>query len=299
MKIGYPCINRAIGCTSSRTFRLASYSETRFRETVASNLACLRIILEYNLDHGLFFFRLSSGIIPFASHPICRIDWPHRFKDELTQLGRFILDNDFRISIHPDQFIVLNSPNPDVVKRSIGELEYHAVLLNSLELGKTAKIQLHVGGVYNDKPKSIRRFINTYKLLDSDVKSRLVIENDDRLYSLHDCLFLYEMTGIPILFDFFHHTIMNNGESVPDAVKQASRTWSKQDGVLMADYSSQHPDGPIGKHAETINIRHFMKVIRLAGDIDFDIMLEIKDKEESANRAIKALNRAEIKNIAQ
>jgi UV DNA damage endonuclease len=298
MKIGYPCINRAIGCTSSRTFRLASYSETRFCETVASNLACLRKILEYNLEHGLFFFRLSSGIIPFASHPICRIDWPHIFKDELCSLGRFITENGFRISIHPDQFIVLNSPNPDVVKRSINELEYHSILLNSMGLDKTAKIQLHAGGVYDDKSKSIKRFIKTYKLLDRGIKSRLVIENDDRLYSLHDCHYLHEVTGTPILFDFFHHEILNNGESIPDAIRLASRTWSKQDGILMTDYSSQYPAGPIGKHAETINIRHFMKMIRLAGDIDFDLMLEIKDKEESANRALKSLTRAEIIKIA-
>jgi UV DNA damage endonuclease len=298
MKIGYPCINRAIGCTSSRTFRLASYSDTRFCEIVASNLACLRKMLEYNLDHGLFFFRLSSGIIPFASHPICRIDWSYIFKDDLSNLGRFVRENGFRISIHPDQFIVLNSPNPDIVKRSIYELEYHSVLLSSMGLDNTAKIQLHAGGVYDDKPKSIKRFIKTQKLLDSGIKSRLVIENDDRLYSLHDCLYIHETTGAPILFDFFHHEILNNGESIPDAIRQASRTWSKRDGILMTDYSSQHPDGPIGKHAETINIRHFMKMIRLAGDIDFDLMLEIKDKEESANRALKAINRAEIKNLA-
>lgn len=284
MKIGYPCINTSIGCTANRTFRLRSYSEKLFIEKVSENLECLKKTLEYNKEKNLMFFRIGSGLIPFASHPICNFAWQSHFKKDLREIGSFILKNKMRISMHPDQFVVLNSKNEDIVAKSILEIKYHCELLDLMRLKQDAKVQIHIGGVYGEKEKSLERFIENYKKLSPYIKKRLVIENDDKSFSLQDCLLVNKKTGIPVVFDNLHHKCLNNGEPLTEVVKKASQTWKKGDGVLMLDYS----EGVVGdkrcRHAQTINKKKFKKFLEELSDFDFDIMLEIKDKEKSANK---------------
>ena len=290
IKIGYPCINNWIGCTSSQTFRLKSYSEDLLKAKIRANLVCLQKTLEYNVAHGLLFFRIASGIIPFASHPVNTFDWQEHFKRQFEEIGEYIAMNNFRISVHPDQFTLINSSSSDIFERSRNELLYHADLLDCMNLDYSAKIQIHVGGAYGDKPKSMGTFINRYALLSESIKRRLVIENDERLYTADDCLAISKQTGIPVLFDVFHHKINHTNESSADYFALAQATWNPQkDGILMVDYSSQKPNGKIGQHAESIDEADFRSFIKSTREFDFDIMLEIKDKEVSALKALKIL----------
>lgn len=291
MKIGYPCINLGIGCTSSKTFRLASYSKERLIQTAGQNLACLQRTLEYNVSHGLYFFRITSDLVPFASHPICKYDWQKHFQVEFKSIGMFIKKHGIRISMHPDQFTLINSPDLNILKRSSRELFYHSNVLDAMELDPTAKIQIHVGGVYDDKSASTKRFIKRYKELADAVKVRLVIENDEKLYSLGDCLAIHQEIGIPVLFDSYHHSILNNKEPVSKACALAGKTWKKGDGIPMVDYSSQRRGGRIGAHADSIDIADFKKLLRQTRGCDFDVMLEVKDKERSALLALKAASK--------
>ncbi|HVY01729.1 MAG TPA: UV DNA damage repair endonuclease UvsE, partial [Candidatus Nanoarchaeia archaeon] len=116
MKIGYACINNSIGCTTNSTFRLASYSEQRFKQTVENNLNCLLKLLQWNKENNIFFFRMSSDIIPFASHEICKFDWKNHFKSKLEEIGSFVKQNNMRISMHPDQFVLINALNKEIVQ---------------------------------------------------------------------------------------------------------------------------------------------------------------------------------------
>lgn len=286
MKIGYPCINRTLRLGAHKTFKLSSYSPERLVITIKNNLDELQKLLEYTNKYKLLFFRISSGIIPFASHSIMDFDWRQFFAQSLKELGTYSKQHAIRISMHPDQFVVLNSPTQAIVTNSIKELEFHAELLDSLELDHTAKIQIHIGGLYNDKEAALKRFIETYKILDSSVKKRLVIENDDRLFSLKDCLRVHSETGIPIILDVLHHECLHNGEPLIEALQKALATWQKDDGVAMIDYSTQEQGCRTGKHAETLNTIQFTRFLQETAEFDFDIMLEIKDKERSALKAL-------------
>lgn len=287
MKIGYPCINRSINCTANNTFRLANYTQARLIDTVTKNLACLQKILEFNIQHNLLFFRISSDLIPFASHEICDFDWPTYFKPQFQALGKLIKQANLRISMHPDQFVLINALKPEIISRSISELAYHATILDLLELDHTAKIQIHVGGAYGDKISAMQRFSENYHKLSAKIKARLVIEHDDRLFSLQDCLTIHAQTKIPILFDFLHHACLNNQETMREAVILASETWQPTDGILMTDYSSQAPKARLGKHSESLDPLDFARILTETQGLDFDIMLEIKDKERSAIEALK------------
>lgn len=308
MKIGYPCINTSIERNTPSTFRLAFYSENRLIQAVEDNLKHLAKVLKYNVDHDLLFFRISSDLVPFASHPICKFNWHWRFQSEFEEIGDYIKKHRIRISMHPDQFVVINSPSEKIVHSSINELKYHCRVLDCMNLAETAKIQIHVGGVYGNKVDAVDRFVKIYnndnnELLDDNIKRRLVIENDDRLYNLSDCIYINQKTDIPILFDSFHHECLKPREkSLFSALKKATSTWKKdKDGIPMVDYSSQNVMDidydsmkrkiKKGKHTTTIDQILFNRFLNETAGLDFDLMLEIKDKEKSALIALELLRK--------
>jgi UV DNA damage endonuclease len=256
--------------------------------TVAGNLACLRRILSFNRDRGILFFRITSDLVPFASHPVLDLPWQDRFREEFREIGLLIRDAEIRISMHPDQFVLINATDRGIVERSVAELEYHAHVLDLMGLDATAKIQLHVGGVYGDREAGIRRFVDRATCLDDPILRRLAIENDDRRFPLADCLRIHDETGIPVILDTFHHELMNRGEPLARAFVLAAGTWRAADGIPMVDYSSQEAGRRRGTHATTLDPLLFHRFLQESRTLDMDIMLEIKDKEASALAALLA-----------
>jgi UV DNA damage endonuclease len=248
-------------------------------------------ILKFNVEHDLLFFRVTSDLVPFASHPICKFNWQNYFRDKFEYIGEFIRKNEIRISMHPDQFTLINSVDENIFKKSVKELAYHAQVLDLMNLDSSAKIQIHVGGVYGNKNKSIRRFVKRFFKLDSFIANRLVIENDDKIYCLRDCMEISYETGLPVLFDVFHHALYNSGESIAEAFEIFVRTWKmNRDGNPMVDYSSRRHGGSPRQHAESIDLDDFKLLLKETESYDFDIMLEIKDKEKSALKAVEAVS---------
>jgi UV DNA damage endonuclease len=234
----------------------------------------------------MLFFRITSDLIPFASHPVCKFPWQKHYADDFLAVGEYIQKFGFRISMHPDQFVLLNTADQGVLERSIADLTCQTAILDLMNLDSTAKLQIHIGGAYGDKKASLDRFVSNYQRLDDAVKKRLVVENDERSYTISECLAVHERTGIPVLFDVFHHALNNREEKTCDLLSPIRETWKKNDGIPMVDYSSQEPGKRAGAHADSIDPEDFVFFLKSSDPFDMDIMLEIKDKEKSALLAL-------------
>jgi len=146
-------------------------------------------------------------------------------------------------------------------------------------------MQIHTGGVYGDKPAAAARFVETYARLPEAIRRRLVIENDERQFNLADTLAIHAETGVPVLFDVFHHHIFNEGETLAEALDAVIPTWHGH-GPAMIDYSSQNSEKQTGAHTASIDLDDFGPVLDELAGRDVDVMLEIKDKEVSALKAL-------------
>ena len=251
-------------------------------------------ILKFNVEHNLLFFRITSDLIPFASHPVCTFPWQSEFIKSFKKLDAYIKKYKIRVSMHPDQFTLINSLDRKILSRSVAELLYHAELLDLLGTDLTAKIQIHVGGVYGDKEESMKRFIRRYRMLPSRIKKRLVIENDDRSYSVKDCVSVHRETGMPVVFDTLHHRCNSGGKTMLNAFSSSHATWKGKDGLPVVDYSIQDSSKKKGAHAFSIQTAHFKSFLNRTEGFDFDIMCEIKDKEKSALKASGILRRMRL-----
>ena len=255
----------------------------------SDNLKDLMSILQWNVKNEIYMFRISSDIIPFASHAINNIKWWDIFKEELAECGKFIKDNGIRVSMHPGQYTVLNSPNEDVVQKSIDELEYHCKFLDTLGVDYTNKIILHVGGVYGDKFSAMNRFIENFYKLSPSMQKRLVIENDDKSYTIEDILSICHEINIPAVFDNLHHRLNPCSLSWNEIITQVKNTWNKEDGPVKFHYSDQDPAKKGGAHSKSVVTSNFLDYINCINNMDADVMLEVKDKEVSAIKCINSL----------
>jgi len=287
MSIGYACILFGVAGCSFKACKLSNADEDNLRILAKNNLVILDRIIEYNIENNIKLFRISSDIIPFGSHPINQLSWRIEHKDLLDKIGGKIKEYRMRVSMHPGQYTVLNSPDPSVVNNAIRDLNYHARFLNALDTDASNKIVLHIGGVYGDKEKSIERFIENFYTLKEDVKRRLVIENDEKSYNISDVLKIGNHINIPVIFDSLHHIINPPSQSLSqyEWIKLAQATWKEEDGRQKIHYSQQAPEGKPGAHSKTIGIMEFMDFYNNL-DGDLDIMLEVKDKNLSAIKCI-------------
>ena len=291
MNIGYACLAIAVPGSEMKSCTIKNADHERLLSLIEHNFNSLETLIDYNICNGIRLFRISSDLIPFGSSLAAELPWRETFSEKLSAIGKKILSSGMRGSMHPGQYTVLNSPDTSVVERSVKDLRYHTAVLDSMGLGSEHKIILHLGGVYGDKSQAISRFISRYKGLGTSEKSRLVLENDDRMYNIADILDTAACAGIPVVYDNLHNAVnpADKDRTDVDWIQLCSPTWNKNDGVQKIHYSQQHPDKKPGAHSDSIRVDPFLEFWRPLSGIDMDIMLEVKDKNLSALKCINCV----------
>lgn len=291
MAIGYACIALGVEGAKLRTCTLKNATEERLNDIIGNNLEALARMLDYNIQHSIHLYRISSDIIPFGSHKINKLTWWETFATLLKELGTTINQLKMRVSMHPGQYTVLNSPDDSIVKAAIADLEYHARFLKALDVDYSHKIILHIGGIYGNRKEAMQRFISNFGLLSPEVQSRLVIENDEK-YAVDEILKIAGKLGVPAVFDVLHHQV-----NAPDKLREINEwitlcrdTWQVNDGRQKIHYSQREPGLRIGAHSRTVKVKEFINFYNLLPDNELDIMLEVKDKNLSAIKCLHAVN---------
>ena len=288
MNLGYACINMTMQkhVSTNRTMMKRTF-EAKGMDYV-SELALLNSrdiikILEWNRQHGIKLFRLSSSIIPWGNNiDITELKDYKEIKSELKKAGDFAKFWDMRITCHPGPFVVLTSPKDTVVDNAISDLEMHGKLFDMMGLSKTPynKINIHCNGVYGDKIAAMNRFCENFKRLSSSVRSRLTVENDDKasMYSVKDLMYIHKKTGIPIVFDYHHHQFCTGDMTEQEALQLASTTWPK-DIRPIVHYSESKAlhENNIKEKPQAHSM--YINAIPNTYELDVDIMVEAKAKE--------------------
>ncbi|SYZ77878.1 UV DNA damage repair endonuclease UvsE [Trichococcus shcherbakoviae] len=284
MSIGYACLNIGTPNTNIRSVMQRNATPEKLTEVTAHNLEALEKMVDYNIANDIRLYRISSDLIPFGSSPVNTLDWPEIHKEAFECIGAKIRKSGMRVSLHPGQYTVLNSPIEDVVERAIADLIYHDKILTELGTDSTNKIVLHVGGIYGDKEAAMDRFFDNFQRLPESVQNRLIIENDDRLYSIEDVLSLANRLQVPVVYDNLHHAINPPPSGGNDQywITEANKTWKESDGKQKIHYSQQALGKRPGAHTDTIQLETFLQFYEQLDDQTIDIMLEVKDKNLSA-----------------
>ncbi len=175
------------------------------------SLQYLERIFDYLAAKKIRMYRISSDLAPYVTHP--EMPQFHRQIEEcageLHALGRRARALNLRLSFHPSQFIVLNSPDPNLVRKSVADLAAQTEMLDRMELGSEAVVVVHVGGSYGDLARGRADWATTYRRLSPEIQRRLVLENDDIRYSAADVLKIHEETGVLLVFDHQHFRCHN------------------------------------------------------------------------------------------
>ncbi len=296
VRLGYVALSKALDdVTTSSTITYTNYinknyNTSKLLEITKNNLDSLYEIIKYNVKNNFHFYRLTSKLVPLATHDKVDFDYITPLLDEYKKIGKLINDNNIRVDTHPDQYAVLNSMDGKIVKNTVEILEYHYKIMDAIGI-KDKIIILHVGSSACGKKASITRFINNFNKLPNHIKKCIAVENDDKVYNIKDVLELCHKINVPMVLDYHHFICNNEKEDINDYLKEIIDTW---DGKLPKMHFSS-PKSKLKKefrsHSDYINPECFIKFINILKkqDKDIDIMLEAKAKDDAISRLVRCL----------
>ena len=293
IRLGLCCIFRdepiKFRTTTATAIKQLSRREARKKLAgrCAENAAALMSALQFCAANGIGSFRVNSRILPLKTHPdvgydLYELPGGGQIVEQFQECGRFAKAAGLRITFHPDQFVVLNSPKPDVVASSIQEIEYQAEVAQWIGADV---INIHAGGAYGDKLAALERFAKNLARLSGTARKLLTVENDDKTYTPADLLPICMAEGVPLVYDVHHHRCNPDGMSVEQATKKALATWDREP-LFHISSPIKGWDGPNPeRHHDFIDVKDFPKCWRRK---KITVEVEAKAKEVAIKKLVGA-----------
>ena len=296
VNLGYACINITLGeqgVTTNRGMIRRTFLEKGVQyasQLALQNVQALLQIVEWNVANGIKVFRVTSDLFPWASeYKLEELPDFAEIRETLEAVGRHRM----RISAHPGPFNKLAGSGATLVN-TIKDLETHSQIFDLMGLPATHwhKINIHVGGAYGDKEDTLKRFAENFKLLSHNLRGRLTVENDDKpgLYTVKDLKPMSDSTGIPIVFDYFHHKLHPGGLTEEEAFIMAYDTWDVRPVFHYSSSRRDNEDPSVKKEAHSDWV---YEEINTYGR-EVDIVLETKMKEASLLKYIEQYGNKEV-----
>ncbi|WP_087974937.1 UV DNA damage repair endonuclease UvsE [Oceanobacillus rekensis] len=299
MKIRFGYVANALGlwdASPSKTLTFTRYSALpknermdKLKSITAQNLHHTKRILHYNIAHEIELYRLSSSLVPLATHPEVMWDFVTPFKNEWEEIGRLVRIFKLRVSFHPNQFTLFTSQREEVTLNAVKDMEYHYKMLQAMDALDTGLINIHIGGAYGDKNKALHRFHKNLKKLPKEIKKRMTLENDDKTYDIQETLYTCEKENIPMILDFHHHMANKGDNDLPQYLDRIFKTWNHFNMVPKVHISSPKSDQAYRSHADFVSLDFVLPFLKMAKELDqdFDIMIEAKQKNLAMQRLVE------------
>ncbi|WP_345238976.1 UV DNA damage repair endonuclease UvsE [Pontibacillus salipaludis] len=292
-RLGYVAMSVHVqNASPSQTMTFKQFSSLNDRQAAIrkleriaqSNLSNTLRLLKHSVASGVTFFRMSSRLVPLATHENLS-DWNYiqPIKEDLQAIGTFAKEKEMRIDFHPDHFVVLNSPDKDTFKFSLQVLKYHYRLLHGMGIDPTHRCVLHLGGAYQNKEKALEQFIENWAYVPSGIQKMIMLENDDKVFTMEDCLYVCEKLNIPFIFDLHHHMANHYASDWIIHWDRVVATWEHSPLPLKMHISSPKSTEDFKSHADLIDYEMFKSFLQhVSGSVQkVDCMIEAKLKDEA------------------
>ena len=296
IKLGYVSISKTLNdVTPSTNVTYTSYQNGKadlfkIDEVIRSNLDDLEKIIDYNIKNNIHFYRLTSKLIPLATIDDIKFDYINPYIKRYNRLADKIINNNMRVDVHPDQFTVLNSTSMEVRENTLKILQYHASILQAMNIENPC-ILLHVGSNVFGKESSLKRFITQFLNLPKFIQDMIAIENDDKVFTLEDVIYLSKKLHIPVVLDYHHFLCNHEMDDIEIFLDDIIHSWNGR--VPKMHFSS--PKSRLKKefrsHHDYIDGDAFIAFLeKIQTKVDrVDIMLEAKAKDEALFRLVRYL----------
>lgn len=268
---------RTITRTRLRTLDPSAQVAT-LRELYRDNAGRLARAIDFCARRNIYLYRIPSGLFP-QSEESPGFELIDELAPMLSTVGERATAQGIRLVMHPDQFVVLSSDGPKIVKNSIAILQHHARVLDLLQQPQSPWSALEIHG---GKGGRADQLVKVIKKLPEGIRSRLVLENDESAYSAAEILAVCKSAGVPMVFDVHHHVVYEGLDSydhpsIEEFTRAARATWPEPEWQLVHISNGRDSFGD-SKHSDYIE--HMPAVYR---EVEW-IEVEAKSKEEAILR---------------